>query len=436
MTDGLDIVSGGAIAVDTEALRDVGRRLHGVARMLTDAESAIRRACGIAGGIAALRTCEGDLAAGAGRIARLADECAEDAAGTLLMADVFEVVELQARQRALEVNDPRAALALQDRIDRLTSADPRIGSMAAQLVAGWEERRFQGLEHQHLDRLLVPGSMPWSGPGPIGGLALAGGGIAAVRGLGVLPYGARLDGTAPPVRVERVATWFQVPPPRNIAESLQRIPRRGAQVRVEEYTMRDGARRFVAYIDGTRTALPLVTQQPWDMGSNWDAYMRQEKSAAYHAVQEALREAGAGPDSRVDLVGYSQGAMIASYLAMDGSLDVGTTVLAGSPVEPSLQDGQTLVQLRHSDDPIAALAGGGSPGSPGADGFTAWREAGDGMFGNDAPFAAHDLEAYIETAGMVDASRDPRVEEVTLWSELAGAVDVRAFDYVATRPAG
>nr|WP_017203583.1 hypothetical protein [Microbacterium barkeri] len=138
---------------------------------------------------------------------------------------------------------------------------------------------------------------------------------------------------------------------------------------------------------------------------------------------------------RVDVVAHSQGGMIAARLAMEGDVDVAMQITAGSPQEPTLTDEQTLIQLRHSDDVVSALAAGGSAegtGSPFS--FTASR-VGDPHDGfQDLTLGTHGLESYRETAALVDASDDPRAEALDgYWAELADAVRVERTEFRAER---
>jgi len=81
------------------------------------------------------------------------------------------------------------------------------------------------------------------------------------------------------------------------------------------------------------------------------------------------------------------------------------------------------VDLRHGDDPVAMLAGGGFPSRVGAEGsFVASRVIDPAPGPQDLSLPAHHLSAYTETAELVDASADPRVAEVhERMAELEGA---------------
>ncbi|MFK3677508.1 hypothetical protein ACI2IP_07235 [Microbacterium sp. NPDC090218] len=423
---GLDIDHGGAIAVDTERLRDVGSRMMVVAGWYREAHAAIGRAC--ASIASEPRACPhldaGALQRSAERLDELRSELDDACVGTLLMADAFEVVELRAEAEALARTDAAAADAVLLRIDRLVNGDERIGVMADWLVAGWEDRRFDGTGRQFdAGGLLLP-------------LFLAGAFVGVSTGLGKVAAGVPLQGRrADPVHVTAVKTSTPAAP-QSLAGAFRRMPSSSAQVAVEKYTMPDGTTRYVTYISGTKNSVPWRggEEEPWDMKSNVELYQG-HVSASYQATLDALAAAGAEPGDRVDTVAYSQGGMIAAHLAMESEYDVTMQLTAGSPQEPTLEDDQTLIQLRHSDDLVSNLAAGGSAAGTGsADSFTATR-VGDPQVGlQDVRLQAHALETYIETAQLVDASTDPRAEALdAYWAELGTAAKVERTEFHAER---
>lgn len=425
MSDGLQIDHGGAIAVDTEVLRDIGSRVLALAAGLDDAQEAIRRAQRIVAITPMLleRVDVGALRWSAERVGALLTETQEAGAATLLMADAFEVVELRAQADALQITDAAGAAAVRARLDRLLASDPRLESMADRLVADWTDERFEGL------------AIPWYAAG-VGTpqIFLTGAVLSLLTGLGKVRAGARLTGTADAVAVTPARTTTPTGPPTSLADALRRFPKApGAQVGVERYTMPDRTQQFAVYVKGTQT-VAFGGAEPWDMRSNTQLYTGQ-KSASYQATLDALEKSGAKPGDRVVVVAHSQGAMVAAHLAMESGYDVQLLVTAGAPVEPTVGDDQLIVQLRHTDDVVSSLAGGGSPegtGSP--DSFTARRVA-DPLFGlQDFLIQSHGHDEYVETAEMVDASGDPRLEAVDrVWADLEEAVEITSTDYRAER---
>lgn len=421
----LDIDHGGAIAVDTEQLRHIGARLRAVASQYEEARAAIDRAHEliVAEPDAFPHVDSGALRRCGDRVRALHAESEQACAGTLLMADAFEVVELRAQAEALALTDAAAAEAVRARIARLVSGDPRIGVVADWLVADWEGRRFEEFGDQ-----LDPGGL-------LSPLLLTGAAVGAVSGLGKVRPGMTLKGRADPVRVTPVDT-SRPSAPTGLAGALRRLPSGSAQVAVEKYTMSDGTTRYLTYLKGTQNASPWEAggEEPWDMKSNVELY-GQQKSASYQATLDALSAAGAERGDRVDVVAYSQSGMIAAHLAMESEYDVSMQITAGSPEEPTLDEGQTLIQLRHTDDIVSRLAAGGSAeGTGSGDSFTASRVADPSPGFQDLTLRAHDIETYIETAEMVDASPDPRAEALgEYWDELGEAVEVERTEYHAER---
>lgn len=429
MSDEVDITHGGAIAVDSGALGMVAAAMSVVTRSLADAADAIRRAYGCIIDAPALTAKIDTVAlwASAQRIDVLHDECRSAASNTLLMADVYEVVELRAQLDALAVQDSAQAFTLQARITQLQAGDPRVAEMEQWLIAGWKEGRFEGLDQQ-FDGSAFTGAVNMGG---VFALAAA----VGARGFGRLPPNATLSGTAGAVSVAPVATASPLTPPTSLADAFRRFPSTdGAQLKVEKYTMPDGSNRFVLYAKGTQPAWPWEGDEPMDLGANWELYTGEEASS-YQATVEALELAGAEPGDRVDVFAHSQAAMNAAYLSTQSEFDVKLQVTAGSPVHPTLNDDQLLIELRHTDDLVSALAGGGGPGGSGSpDSFVASRVADPSAGVQDLALKPHWLGSYIETAELVDASGDVRLGALeNNWRELLDAVTIESTEYIATR---
>ncbi|WP_314427919.1 hypothetical protein [uncultured Microbacterium sp.] len=420
---GIDIDHGGVISVDPDVLREIARRTDVVAGRFDHAHDSLARAYRVIvdapGFSAEVDTVE--LWASGERVARLRTECRETATSTLLMADVYEYVELKAEAAMLSQTDPAASRRLILQADRLAQSDERIPDMAAELEAQWQLDRFRGL-------LPVP-FLPLAA-GPFFAAAVA----AGVRsGLGKVTPGETLKGRADPVTVTPVKTSTPSAAPGSLATALKRMPTAtGAQVAVEKYTFPDGRTRFVAYVKGTQS-VGVGGAEPWDMKSNIELYQGQ-RSASYQATIDALEAAGAGPGDVVDVVAHSQAGMVAAHLSMESEFDVQMQITAGSPVEPTLDDDQTLVQIRHTDDPVSELSDGSAEGTGSDDSFTVSREADPGVSLGDFRMDQHSLETYTETAAMADASGDPRVDELDdFWAGLARAETIERTEYHAER---
>lgn len=429
MTGEVDITHGGAIAVDPDALRAVASGMSNLAPQFGEAGDAMRRAYRIIVDTPGLSEHVDTVAlrAGGDRADALQAECEEAANGTSLMADVFEVVELQAQLDAMTLADAAGAVSIQARIDQLVASDERVSDMATMVVASWQKDLFEGLDSQ----FELPSGVSKLGLGPLFSAAAAAG---LVAGMGVVKPGTVLSGTAGPVSVRPVVTSSPAAPPASLAEAFRRFPTSpDAQLKIERYTMPDGSQRFVLYAKGTQSP-GWGGSEPWDMKSNTQLYLN-ERSDSYQATLDALEDAGAQAGDQVDIYAHSQTAMIAAHMAMESEFDVRVQATAGSPVEPTLNDDQYLIQLRHTDDLVSSLAGGGSPGGTGSpESFVATR-VGDPAKGlQDLALQTHQMETYIETAEMVDASGDVRLQPIQeSWEELATAVEIESTEYVAKR---
>lgn len=421
---GLTIDHGGAISVDPDVLRDVARRIDDVASRYDDARSAILRAHRIivdTPGFTAHVDTVGLWASGQ-HVARLHSECQETAGSTLLMADAYEYVELRAESEMLAQTDPSTAQRLTLRADRLAASDERVSALVDELIAQWRARRFEGLTGNVVTPALYD-QVFWTA-------ALVG----VFSGFGKVLPGERLQGKADPVSVSPVKTSSPQGAPSSMAGAFGRMAATaGAQVAVEKYSFADGTTKFVAYLEGTQS-VGWGGKQPWDSKSNLELYSG-KASASYQATLEALRAAGAEPGDEVDVVAHSQSGMIAAHLAMESEFDVQMQVTAGSPVEPTLDDDQTIIQFRHRDDPVPALAGGGSPeGTGSVDSVVVSAQGNPGDTLEDFVVDAHHLDTYIETAEAVDASSDPRIDAVDeFWRELDAAEVIERTEYQAER---
>lgn len=429
MSDDLNIMYGGVIAVDPDALRAVANDMSRLAPRLSDAASSIRTAHGVIINEPGFSSRVDTVAlwASSQRADALYEECQSAATNTLLMADAYELVDLRAQLAALAIQDAAGADALTAQIAELEASDERLPVMADYLVGGWEEGRYEGLDEQ----LNLAGILGRWGLAPLLAATAA---LGTVGGMGVVRPGTKLSGTADPVAVTPVKTSNPVAPPANLAASLRRIPTSGgAQLKIERYSMPDGSNRFMLYARGTQSGY-FGAGNPFDMKSNLELYTKQQ-SASYQATLDALEAAGAQPGDRVDAYAHSQSGMIAAHLSMESEFDVKVQVTAGSPVQPTLNDDQLLIQLGHTDDPVRALAGGGSPNGTGADdSFVATREGSPGQQWEDVTLDAHMLDTYIETAEMVDQSGDVRMQAVEeSWRELMDAVEIESTEYRVDR---
>jgi hypothetical protein len=409
MSDEIGIVAGGAIVVDTASLRHAA----GVCAQLA-AE------CGTAG-----RWLRG----------------AQDAALAARLPIPFPVIPVG----EVEAGAERLARALRQRatlyeeVERIAvggfaTAPPGgpgqgtdLTTEATAALDAWRD----GI-HREVERQLA-GAVT-----PLGAWAAALG-MPLLLGLGVVP--SALTGVvrqvalgvvprdAPPLRdKEHTVTVSElsrsrVDAPTTLAAIADRMPGSGdTRVRVEEYRTAEGRREFVVYIAGTQSWTPGT--DPWDLTSNVELYLR-ETSASYAAVEKALAQAGAIRGDVVNIAGHSQGAMLGSHLAREGGFDTGWIVTFGSPVQAVLSDDVRQVTVRHSDDPVAALAAGGAPIVAGApDSFIVERLVDPQPRVGDLAMDVHQMDAYRATAALADDSGDPRVR--AFHTELVGLAGLAA----------
>lgn len=443
MGDAVEIRSGGAVAVDSDTLRHAAGRIMTVKGALEELGARLIFVQGVLAGSRGRAAEAYDAAclvfARLTDALRHADELAEKLEAA---AAVYDLVELNVRHAA--------ALLAGD-----TVAAARIDVLRDRLMAQWPDAMEQarGLE---LERAVMwPSELARqstlfgftageeaSERGAIIGGVVAGLptiALAAAAGLsraGLIEKGERLVGGPAAVTISRVRPDPSAQSaPTSLAAAARRIPNGdgASRVRVEKYTMPDGRREFAVYVAGMQSQA-FGRHEAWDNASNTELYFGRE-SASYTATAEALEAAGARPGDTVHAFGFSQGAMIASHLAVQGEYDVQTLITYGSPVEADAGPGTLSVGIRHRDDPVTALAGGGHMAAVGSSGsFVVERVYDPAVEFDDALLPAHRLSAYAETAGLVDASRDPRVAGVQdVFARLGEATSVEVSEFGARR---
>ncbi|MFT4213206.1 MAG: hypothetical protein QM622_00295 [Microbacterium sp.] len=420
--DDLDIRSGGVVAVDTASLRDAAARLTLLGSDGADVHETLAQAVGIL------------IAAGiwlhppAERAQDLATDAAAIAADLRTLADTYEYLELSAAaDLARAAGDVSLVWLLHAQRRALESADPFVGLRAEAALAQWRRGVDDGLAAKFDPVGAVLGVPVASGGGLLAGLL----GVVSIwgRGTASTPLTGAGEAVSTPV-LRRESTSA----PDGLVTLAQRMPGEGdSRIRIEDYTMPDGSHEYVAYAAGTTTVTAGVSPDAFDMGSNFSLYSG-ERAASYDAVLQALADAGAQPGDAVHLVGHSQGAMVASAVALAGVYTVPTLVTFGSPVQPDVGSTTLNVALRHRDDPVVGLADGGRATSAGsADSIVVERTV-ERIPWSDTPLAAHHLSEYEVTAAAADASPDPRMDAVRdTFDHLGTAASVAVTVYGAER---
>lgn len=466
MADEIEITHGGVIAVDPDRLRTTAGRVRAEAWEVACARQDLLEIPGLvdeiplAGGIPALWSA-------AVQLQNVEDALERLAGGVGTMADVYELADLRARQAMLGAGDVAAARDLRRREERLLAGDARVSAILERLQQSWRRDVTEGFVPEG-----EPGPLRGAGDALLLGLSpalfllqslrgwnarvwaegaqrlmtsvAAENGVvrptplAPTPGLALMADGRSPAGVRPrpgDVVIARAPAATISAGPSTLAGAVSRIPyARSSQVRVETYRMEDGTQRFVAYIDGTRGG---SAEEPWSYASNLRMYSDHAQADSYKAVAEALRDAGAGAETPVDLVGYSQGGMIAGLVAQSGEFDVRGVVTVGSPFEPVLPDDVLSVAIRHTDDPVAGLAGGGSPNGTGSSDSLVIRRTVAPGHGADPQFPAHLLDGYLETVRGAEASGDVRMAKITEhFAVLDTATSMTSTDYTARRVTG
>lgn len=444
VSGGLDIRRGGMVVVDTQSLRDAAGFASTVAERADAVRADLHRAARL------LADAGGDAhTAATGWVAEgVADEARDLAEDVRLLsrslheaANLYEATELRARWL---VADSAERSRLEREMNTLLrdselARAARAGVPTMLLALGLREAQWRVDASSRLRDEAATLTSPLSMfSGALTGYVLVGGLQVAVGlvGRGTITDPAADPGPSAPVDV-RATSRGEASAPTGLAEALNRIPGGGDdRVRVERYDFAGRGSEWVVYITGTQA---LAGDEPFDMTSNLQLYAGQA-SASVAVAQRALREAGHRPGEPVHTVGHSQGGMIAANLAL-ANADVRTLITAGSPVTPRLSDQVLRVELRHLDDPIAALAGQGpAVGTGSADSFVAQRVATPGALGPPGAdlgavlMPAHVLPSYVETAQLIDGNADPRVDGVRrVWEHLGAATTVTASTYSARR---
>lgn len=406
VTDAIGISSGGAVAVDTARLREAAAVLAASAARLDEAAADIARAdARLSAHMLPVLELTQDVRLR--RVGELADRAREQQDSLLTCAAVYELAELRAEAAvAAGAGDAQALAHARERIAAIEQAYPGARELLqadSGFGDGWA-----------WFALLMPF---------FAGVSLASGAVfARLTAIGGrIPFGSRPAPTGRPV-----PEVVPLPPaerpraaPTALAPALGRIPQGGdARVRIEKYATASGT-AYAVYVAGTSG---LGGEEAWDMLSNVQGYGG-EQSDAYLALTAMLAEAGVQPGDTLYLYGHSQGGMLVGQVAATGDYDVRVVGTAGSPTAADPGPEAMAVDLRHGDDPVAMLAGGGFPTRVGADGsFVASRVVDPAPGPQDLGLPAHHLTAYTETAELVDASADPRVAEVhERMAELEGA---------------
>jgi hypothetical protein len=209
----------------------------------------------------------------------------------------------------------------------------------------------------------------------------------------------------------------------------------GPQIRIERY----GAvarPAWVVYVGGTAAWSPVAGKDPWDMTSNVAA-VAEQSSGSYRAVVEAMHEAGVSRADPVIGVGHSQGGLLVAQLAASEEFNTVALATFGAPAgQVMIPDAVPVIAAEHSDDLVPAL--GGAPRDTTGEGnhhVVVRREV---FADRDPPpgeaLPAHRMDRYRETAAMIDASPENRLNEFrSVLRSTVGSAPGEATFWRATR---
>lgn len=263
---------------------------------------------------------------------------------------------------------------------------------------------------------------------PVGVAAVAGAGPSTAEqtrtGASAVLAAGRLGGLfrETDVTVRRTGAAPLGEPAVGVRGRLDRVPEVD-QVRIERFDVPGEPPRFQVYVGPTETFSPVASTEPWDLTSNVTG-VAGGAAGSFRAVEAAMRDAGIRPDHEVQVVGFSQGGLVATMVAASDRWRVVGLESHGAPTGTlDVPSGVAGLQIRHSDDLVPALGGPQSDRSL----VQVEREA---FAGDAAPPAgvaapAHQRDAYERTALAVDAAGSATVRE-----QIA-RLDAFAADYLA-----
>lgn len=233
------------------------------------------------------------------------------------------------------------------------------------------------------------------------------------------------------VSVAVSSTTSGAPPAAGVRDRAERIPAEPQQIRIDRYSTPGAPDRFEIYIAGTAELSTSGGDDPWDMTSNLTA-MGGGSAGSYRAVEEAMRMAGIEPGSPVTLTGYSQGGLIAAQLAASGDYAVDGLVTFGAPAgQVAVPHDIPYLAIEHTNDLVPALGGTFAASEP----VVIRRQLFDGPPPSEYVLPAHRLSNYLDTAGLVDVSDDPRIEAALRRFDHAPSTTITSTVYLATRVA-
>jgi hypothetical protein len=284
-------------------------------------------------------------------------------------------------------------------------------------LEGWAEQHPEAVQHVVdaggglLDGLLS-GLVPAGMVGPLAFHPTTGDAastLAALYGDEGAPHVRRRPDLSVPLAHEQPDSLADLVRHLQQTSDLSPADRPGDQGTIEIQTLHepDGTIRYIVYLPGTDDLATTPLSQDDDVRDlPTDLALIAGHDTTYQAgIEEAMHQAGIGPDDPVLLAGHSQGGMEAAAMLGHGSpFHVTHVVTAGSPTAQvhGFPSGSHVLSLENHGDVVPLLDGADNPDSV--------QQVTVRFDDHEASIAGnHELGHYVRGAAAADASGDPSI---------------------------
>ncbi len=208
----------------------------------------------------------------------------------------------------------------------------------------------------------------------------------------------------------------QLPRPTTVAAITHRLNNDSGNIRIEGYQSKSG-RVLLVYLPGTANWSPVGGRSAFDLRSDLELIGDSQNTNSSRAANAALNAYGAKSGDRLILVGYSQGGMVAAQMAEENSNVVGLITIGAPVADAKFSPDLPVLSVEHSNDVVPALAGATNPLTENWATATRHWEIEPGK----TVIQAHDINAYADTAALVDGSSDSGL--VRIRSKILGTIE-------------
>ena len=214
--------------------------------------------------------------------------------------------------------------------------------------------------------------------------------------------GARLG--ANPVRPRQVSRTDATGtgPVSSYTGGFEQIVSQNEDIVITSYEMPDGSLRYQVFVQGTQNWTMGEGESGFDMLSNLEnAASARELYGTAYGLEQAMLDAGIGPDDAVDLFGYSQGGMATALVAANGTFNITSMTTYGAPTGwVDVPTDINWVQIQLAEDVVPNVAGGQQLSNSGT-----LIELGS-VVDATSPLGYHLEEAYLPTLTWLETSDD------------------------------